>query len=273
MPLPSDRESLLALAAETEQVVEQTASAHNSQIARQHAVALLKLGRIRQQLGEAREAERILQRAETAAWALNTPDGRELAATAKVGQAAFAMKEGRNQEALAMIERMVKQFGGVPEFRLTPRWPAVFGMWLALLEEAKQYQRLYEVAGIALDRLDPSDSADQRAMVGKVYAWQARSAEQLGRKAEAVELHEKAIAILEAEEEDSTSEYLLHRAVANVAGLLSDLDRDEEASLAYERVVERLSAKQGLWARGMVWIAKLWLRFVRPDASTNPHQN
>jgi tetratricopeptide (TPR) repeat protein len=262
MPLPKDRESLLRLAAETEGAIEETATRHNSQVALRHAAALLKLGRIRLQLGELREADRLFRHGESAAWALNSQTGRELAATAKVLQAALAGKEGNNKEALAIFDRIVTQFGGMPTFETLPMsQAALFGVWLGLLDDAKQYERLYEATDMAIAALDPSQSPEERITVGQAYARRARSAEHLGHKQDAIELYEKAIVILEAEKEgDEMTTWLLDRAVTSVPSLLSDLHRDADAAIAYQRSLTRLRSNKTLWARINVFAAKLWLK-------------
>lgn len=267
MPLPHDRESLLRLAAETEDELRRTASVDDPTAAQEHADQLSKLGEIRVRLGESREAERLLDESADAYLMLGSQEGRNGAAAARLRQAAAAAADGRTREALGIIERMIDQLGGVPTFAGIPDVPggpgqgtaAVVGLWLVLIEEVENYDRLYEAAGIAIPLLDPDGSTTERVVLGKAFVWRARAAEELGYTAEAVEFYEKGIAQLRGEASADTDGFL-DASMLTVAALLSQLDRTEEASAAYERVATELKGDKKLLVRAGVLVSRVMVR-------------
>jgi tetratricopeptide (TPR) repeat protein len=261
MPLPTDRAELLRLAREGERALKEIPSAGNLKTAGSRAATQFELGRIRDRLGYTREAERLLAAAAAGFWELGSPSDRDFSAVVRISQARTAMVAGRDKEALAVLDRMIEQFGGFPTLENVPIGPAGgLILWLTLLERANDQKRLYEAAGVALGMLDPHGSARDREAFGKAFAWRARSADELGHRDEAVEQYEKAIAWLEQEEPNSDVDALLDHAVMRVAPLLDDLGRDEEAAAAYKRIIERFKAKKTVRARAVVATARAWLR-------------
>jgi hypothetical protein len=61
---------------------------------------------------------------------------------------------------------------------------------------------------------------------------------------------------------DPDVDALLDHAVSRVAPLLAELGRDEEAAVAYKRIIERFKTKKTLLARLAVTAAKAWLRLT-----------
>lgn len=229
MPLPKDRASLLALAAETERLVAQTFVAPSREVAQKHANELFRLGEIRARLGEHREAERIFDQAATAFWTLGSPLNREWAASSRIRQSSVAADEGRFDEALAVIERMVEQFGGFPTFEQLPlRRHVVLDMWMLLVEQAEDYERLYVVAGTSLELLDPAGPTDERIVIARTAAKRANAAHVLGRNDEAVELYEKAIAGFKIEDPAVVGNELIH-ATAKLTEVQAELGIENES--------------------------------------------
>lgn len=260
MTLPIDPVELRHRAAKAEVVVEETAGATNPETTRRHAIALMDLARIRHRLGETREAERLFGAAADSFWSSD----QDLAPVPCLAQAALVMDNGRDREALVLIERMITRLGGFPAMRASPRGPAVgLSLWMLLLNREKKNTRLYEASGIAMAMLDPPSNAEDRLVLGKAFAWRARSADALGYTDEAVDMYDEAITRLEAEERDEDVTVLLDHAIARVAPLLAELGRDEEASAAYARLVEKLQTSKQAWARAAVVAARTWLRLQR----------
>jgi hypothetical protein len=74
------------------------------------------------------------------------------------------MVDGRTGEALEVIEGLLEQSGGAPEFEglTAARRLSALNVWQILLEKREDYERLYEAAGIALALLDPADPTTDR---------------------------------------------------------------------------------------------------------------
>jgi len=70
MRLPSDRADLLRLANKGERALAEIQSAGNPKAAGRRAATMFELGRVRDRLGESREAERMFAQAATAFWEL-----------------------------------------------------------------------------------------------------------------------------------------------------------------------------------------------------------
>lgn len=228
--------SLLALAADTERVVAQTAIALDQATAQKHANELLRLGEIRMRLGEPRKAERALDEAATGFWKIVSPFNRERAAFARVMQSVLAMDDGRFEDGLKILDRLVEQFGGFPKFQEIPEGrPLGLGSWLIGLEHVEDYERLYEVAGMALELLDPAGPAKERLEIAKAFAKRANAASALGHKDEALELYEQAIVRLKAEDPAVVGKELIN-ATANLAIVQTEL------GLVNESVTESLTA-------------------------------
>jgi tetratricopeptide (TPR) repeat protein len=199
---------------ETERVVAQTTIALDQQTAQKHAGALLKLGELRARLDEPREAERAFDAAATAFWKSVSPSNRERAAFARIRQSSLAMADGRVDDALAIIDRLVEQFGGFPKFpELSEGRPLGLGMWTLLLEMKEDYGRLYEVAGMALELLDPSGPTKERIEIARIAAKRANAAHELGRNAEAVEMYAQAIAGFKVEDPAVVGKELINATV------------------------------------------------------------
>jgi tetratricopeptide (TPR) repeat protein len=229
VPLPKDRVSLLALAADTERLVAQTAIALDQPTAQKHANELLRLGEIRIRLGEPREAEQALDEAATAFWKMVSPFNRERAAFARVMQSVLAMDDGRFEDGLKIIERLVEQFGGFPKFQEVPEGrPLGLGSWMLGLEHIEDYERLYEVAGIALELLDPAGLPKERLEIARTLGKRANAASALGHKDEAVELYEQAIDRFKAEDPAAVGKELIN-ATADLAVLQTELGLEDES--------------------------------------------
>jgi tetratricopeptide (TPR) repeat protein len=236
-------------------------SGRNVEIASRRAATQFELARIRDRLGQSRQAERLFEEAATGFWALGSPSGRDFAAGARISQARVAAAAGRDEEALAILDEMVKQFGGFPTLEHVPIGPAgALDLWLVLLSRARDQSRLYEASGVALGMLDPYGSARDHVSFSKALAWRASSAEKLGYADEAIETYQRAIAWLEQEEPDSSVDALLDDAVQRVAILLDDAGRDKEAVAAHRRVVERFKMRETLAASLVVTASRAWLR-------------
>jgi tetratricopeptide (TPR) repeat protein len=282
MTLPKDRPSLLRLAEETERVLAETANAGDEKTARRHTKDLFQLGVIRQRLGESQEAVQLYDESANASWNLNWSVGREFSAMARIGQAGALVTDGRSDEGLRIIERLIEQFGGFPEFK-TFTWMRSNGLelWLSLLEEAEEWERLYDAAGIALALLDPADPTTDQAALTKAVLARATAAHELGYNEEAVETYENAIARLEAEEPERPSKDLLE-AMSSVAALLTELGREEEAAAAYARVivrfklVERIKTSTEPWVEEAASEAWAWLEKdggLSGQRASEPHES
>jgi tetratricopeptide (TPR) repeat protein len=256
-PLPADRASLLRLAKETERVLGEAANPD----APDYAENLYTLGRIRDRLGERKIAEKLLEQAATAYLKLDTPRAENYAMNAMVKQAASAAKDDRNKEALEIMERMIERFDGIPRFEGVPEWqPGALDLWMVLLEKvkAKDHEGLYEASGTALDLLDPAGPTTERGVLVRTLVRRAESAQHLGYNDEAVGMYEKAIEYSAGDASDLTSKYL-DRAIPEVAELLGDMGRTDEATVAYARSMERFRNRKELWARLRRAAARLWL--------------
>jgi tetratricopeptide (TPR) repeat protein len=261
MPLPSDRADLLDLAAHTERVLEETANADDPKLAARYALELFRLGQIRAQLGESQEAERLFDESAVANCKLDSPSTRESAAAARIMQSSLAMADGRNEEALEIIERMIEWFGGFPKFEGVPNGPAVgIDLWLGLLAKAKDYERLYEASGTAIELLDPVGSRQERIILARALARRASSADDLGYRDEAVTTYEQSLAQFDRVDPPVAADDLLDHAIVRVPTLLSELGREEELPAAYARIVERLAGSKKLLARAAVIASRVWLR-------------
>jgi tetratricopeptide (TPR) repeat protein len=259
MQLPSDRESLLRLAAETERDLAEIAAAGDPRLAGRRAVTLHRLGGIRARLGEWEKAERLYDEAANTFWELGSPSERQFAAAERLSQSNMAMADGRYEQALEIIERLIEQFGGFPKLEGIPAQPAVgLRLWLTLLEKLGDSERLYEATGVALALLDPGGSTAERGVLAMALAQRAGSADELGYTDEALELYEQAITSLEGVDQAGASEHLYH-AILRVATLLGELDRTEEANAAFARIIERFNGNKGLQARAAVAVARAWL--------------
>lgn len=266
MQLPSDRASLLRLAAETERALDETANPGNEEDSLQHANKLLSLGEIRFQLGELPEAERLCEQSAAAFWKVDLPAGKLGAAAACIRQSTAAMADGRYDDALGIIERLVERCGGFPDFRDVPDFLGAaeimrvggLGAWLLLCTLVEDDGRLYEAAGTALALLDPDASPAERDLVGQALVGRAKTADTLGHSQEAIEMYEKAIAWLEAEDPAKAggrqAECLLRLAV-----VLGNLDRDEEATEVFARIATRFASNTEQWAQDAVAVARAWL--------------
>jgi tetratricopeptide (TPR) repeat protein len=261
MPLPTDRAELLKLADASEAVIEQTTGAADPESAQKRAGELFRLGGIRRRLGDIPEAERILAEAADANLALGTPLGAERAAMSRVSLAAMAAKSERYREACEHIEGMIELNGGLPTFELTKQKPGlVLQLWLGMLAKIEEYERLYQASGVALKVLDPAQSPAQRVVLGQALALRARSANELGRPKEAVDLYERAIALLESEEPSSERDHYLNHALIALPSVLTDLDRFSEASDAVKQL-EGLQGKHPL-LKSVRSASRLWARWA-----------
>jgi tetratricopeptide (TPR) repeat protein len=264
--LPTTQAELLRSAQELERALEAMPIAANARnIARRRAATQFKLGRIRVELGQSREAESLFAQAASGFWELGSPSDRDLAAWARIRQAATAAEARRTEEALAILDKMIEQFGGFPTLDNVPSGPAdALSMWLRLLEQTNDPRRLYEAAGVALAMLDPQE----HAAFCTALACRAGSADELGYSEEAVTVYEQAIAWAEEEQPDLPIDAFLDHAMRRVAALLDDLGRDEEAAAAYRRLIERFKAKRTWRSRQVAVDARDRLTAIRGRRET-----
>jgi tetratricopeptide (TPR) repeat protein len=252
------RQVYLRFAAEYEGVLEETTNADDPELVEKNAMQLLTLGGLYVALHDFERAERLVDELADLNRRLDSPVARELAAAASIQLAIMVANDDRHREALTIVEGVVVRCGGFPRFDLIPVNPAAAAtldpgvtgvlLWLSLLEEFEDYERLYEAAGITLPMLNPTGSTNERVVLGKAFVWRARAAEHLGYKDEAVEMYEKGIAQLQGEDPAETEGYL-DAAVMMVPALLSELDRHEEASAAYARAAKQFKGDKRPLAR------------------------
>jgi tetratricopeptide (TPR) repeat protein len=260
MPLPYDRESLLRLEVETVRILGELNSRDSTSDAEKHATELLRLAAVRQRLGEVREAERLYDESASALWTLGSPLEREAAAIARVLESGLATLDGRYNEALGIIDRLVDQSGGFPQFPTVPTFRSdALLIWLWLLEEKGDAEKLYRATGTAIPLLNPSDHrASNRLVLALALTRRATSADQLGYADDAIEAYERAIAHCEAEDSEIAGGYLLE-AMLRVAVVLGTLDREEETEAAFARVLERFGTSTEPSAMRAVEVARMWL--------------
>jgi tetratricopeptide (TPR) repeat protein len=294
MPLPPDRSSLLRLAAETERALGEIAAADGGNDAQKQAAELLRLAFVRFWLGEMREAERLYDECATAFWNLDSAPDREAAAVAWIMQTCLILADCRYDEALRHMEKLIHQSGGFPEFHRVPSMRS-YGLeiWLWLVQEAGDPSQLYSAAGTALALLDPADPNTDSFVITKAMVRRARTAATLGHAEEALELFEMAIARLEAEvarEPEETLAETVARAEAvlyaatrlgrlerdkeeglpeahgfllesmlRAAVLHANLEREQDADAAFERIVARFGERNEPWAQEAVTAAHAWL--------------
>jgi tetratricopeptide (TPR) repeat protein len=260
MPLPDDRASLLGLAAETERILAETANAEDEKVARRHAFSFRRLAVIRWKLGELNEAARLFGEASAAYFKLDSPVDREAAAATRIEQSTALMANGRTDEALVVIEGLIEQADGFPEFedlKAETRRSALNG-WQILLEKRNDHTRLYEAAGKALALLDPADPTTDRYMLAQTLVTRAKAAEALGHREEAVEPYEHAIALFVAEG-SRVDEGQLIDAMHKQVQLLSTLDREDELTVAFKRILARFGERTEPWAQQLIKAARMWL--------------
>jgi tetratricopeptide (TPR) repeat protein len=259
MPLPDDRSSLLSLAAETERVLAETANAEDEKVARRHAFSFRRLAVIRWKLGELDEAARLFGEAAAAYFKLDSSVDRETAAATRIEQSTVLMANGRTDEALVVIEGLIGQADGFPEFEeLTAktRRSALNG-WQILLEKRNDHTRLYEAAGRALALLDPADPTTDRNILAQTLVTRAKAAEALGHREEAVEPYEQAIALFVAEGSRVDEGQLIDATYKQVQ-LLSTLDREDELAVAFDRIIALFGQRTEPWAQQLVKAARMW---------------
>jgi tetratricopeptide (TPR) repeat protein len=258
--LTGDRPALLRLADEKQRLIDETAGSSSPQAADRHARALLTLAAVRHKLGELPEAEQLCDQAAIAFSEIGTPRAREFAAAARVEQAGLAMASGRSAEALGILERLIEQSGGFPRFERFPAMrPGGLDVWLCLLEERADFERLYEAAGTALALLDPADPATDRFVLAKAAARRAKAAEALGYRDEAVDRYTQAVDLFEAEDPTIADGYLAP-ALCSLALLLATLGRADDLSAAFERIVARYIGRPEPWAQDVVAVARFWMK-------------
>ena len=134
-------------------------------------------------------------------------------------------------------------------------------LWLVLLEEGEEWERLYEAAGIAFALLDPADPTTDQAVLTKAVLARATAAHELDFDDEAVATYEKAMARLEAEEPPRPGNDLAE-AMSSVAVLLTELGREDEAAAAWARLFGRFKLPQRVMAsndRKLEKAAQAWL--------------
>jgi tetratricopeptide (TPR) repeat protein len=259
MPLPDDRQGLLRLAQETERVLTETSNGADPTAAQKHAKELFRLGEIHARLGEAQEAERLFDESASASLKLDEPVYLEVAAMARIRQSSLVMADGRFAEALEILDNLVEQHDGFPKFEtFVDMRSSGLEAWLWLVEEAGDNQRLYDAAGIALDRLDPAGSKQERVLIAEALVQRGRTADKLGYSDEAIEMYRNAVVRCEQEGPEVPDGYLLE-ATGRLAVLLARTDRDDEASTFFAQLIERFGTSAQPGAAEMVAGARLWL--------------
>lgn len=264
MALPSDRASLLSLAADTERAVAETAHSGDKETMRTHATELLRLGEIRFQLGELQNAEGLFERAAAAFWKSDFPFAREAAVMATIRQSNMAMVEHRFDDAVRIIDGLIEQCGGFPDFLETSQ-VRVAGLdaWLSLLDIAEDNPRLYDAAGTALTLLDANGPPAEQKLITETLVRRAKTADALGNEEEAAEAYGKAIARLEAESPAATGQ--LAECMLRHAVILGNLDRIEETSDVFARILAQFDTSTEPWAKDAVALAQRWLEAAASD--------
>lgn len=273
MPLPDDRTSLLGLAAETERILAQTAIAEDEKVARRHAFSFRRLAVIRWKLGELDEAARLFGEAAAAYFKLDSPVDRETAAATRVEQSTALMANGLTDEALAVIEGLIETADGFPKFEdlTTETRRSALNGWQILLEKRKDNTGLYEASGRALALLDPADPTTDRYVLAQTLVTRAKAAEALGHREEAVEPYEQAIALFVAEG-SRVDEGQLIDAMYKQVQLLSTLDREDELTVAFRRILARFGERTEPWAQQLIKAARMWLEEQDEDGLRTPRK-
>lgn len=259
-PVPRDRESLLAALPEVERVVQETANADNPRDAQRHANELFSLGEIRFRLRELPEAERIFDEVATEFLNLDNPAGEQSnhdwSVMARIRQSNVAALEGRFADAVAIIDRLVDEAGGLPELKVLSRdWePLTFSLWLTSLEEIQAFECLYTVSETALARLQPAASANERVIYARAIRQRAVAAAALGATDEAVVLYKKAIAEFEAVDTALGGRELI-ATVGSLGTLLVKLERPYEAFPMFGHLVALMLKRPRL---AMIMISPPW---------------
>jgi tetratricopeptide (TPR) repeat protein len=236
------------LAAEAEDRLIETRLADGPDAASNRASVLYRLGEIRSRLGETEEAERRFNEAADAYLMLGDA---EFAAAAKIGLARVATANRRYREAIGIFERVIEESSGFPTFNVIEDGPAdALNLWMWLLVETKQPERLYEATAVALPLLDPTGSRLMRIALARALVLRGRSAEELGYTEEAVEMYEKAIASYDRiDPPDPDTEIYLDPAITTLPALLSKLGREKDELAAWAQVVDRLRGNKSALAR------------------------
>jgi tetratricopeptide (TPR) repeat protein len=234
-PLPRDRASLLSLLPEEERLVADTANADSPRDAQIHANALYRLGEIRFRLREMQKAEQIFDESATVFLALehepSKQSNRDWAAQSRVRQANAAATEGRYDDALKAIERMIEESDGFPDFAMSPEMQALaLWLWLISLQEAEQFERLYEAAGTAMALVNPGATERERLIYVRATEKRARAAQALGHSDEAVAMYKRAIAGFKLQEDPRFRGRELVGAMGRLGELLIELGRTKEAA-------------------------------------------
>ena len=261
MPLGNDRRTLRRLEAETERIIADLRSRDDPSLGRRYSRELFRLGEIRARLGRLDEAEILFDEAASVALTLDETSDIEFAAVNRLRQASLAGTAGRHQDALAIIERMVSSLGGFPKLEGIPGGAAPgLQMWLGLLQEVGDTQRLYEASGVALELLSPPVSREMRVALLRAYVFRGRAAKALGYADEAVEMYTRAIAQADRVRPPLIDDPLLESAILCLPEVLELVGRDDDLPAAWAQIVSRLGSSKSFTSRTAVRAARAWLR-------------
>jgi tetratricopeptide (TPR) repeat protein len=299
LPTADDREVLGVREPTSEHVFDEIANDSDRRDEIRHAIALLRTGNARAAAGDLTGADESLGESVAAFVATDTSLGKEGAAAARITQAITAIRGKRVDEALGIIEQLIEQFGGFPRFTVFSAMLAPgLDTWLWLLEEIGDDQRLYDATGVVIERLGRDGTQLQRLTVAKALVRRARTGRQLGHAGgDAVNMYRDAIVFLEAwdatelagavateieagvsaeraaqieagipgltvevgAEVASALGGFLAEARLRVAVLLAELERDDEARAAFERIVATYADSKEPQLQSAVTAARMWL--------------
>ena len=183
---------------------------------------------------------------------------------ATIRQSNMAMADRRVDDAVGIIDGLIERCGGFPGFLETSQ-VRVAGLeaWLSLLDIAEDNLRLYDAAGAALTLLDPDGPPAEQKLITEALLRRAESADALGHEDEAAEAYGKAIARLEEASPAPTGQ--LAECMLRHAVILGNLDRIEETSGVFARILDRFEISTEPWAKDAVALAQRWLEAVASD--------
>ncbi len=218
--------------------------------------ALAKLGDIRSRQGRHDEAARLHGEAASVWWQAEPLKG--FALMAWMQQATDLFRLAQFDEALETIEHIIAIDDGFPDFvQLPSMLTAGLSMWLFLVEETRDYERLYKAGEAAISRIQSVDTPQSREVLARALTAKATAEHAFGKYEDALRLFEEAI------DQCSVHELALSeplsRAMLRRAALLDECGDSQQASAAYGDLLNRFASVPDEWAQDAVATAKEWL--------------